>query len=120
MVYRTPNATTLEHAANHGPVEYASPQGEYAAKLTTAEKAVLPIADGSTLCLALAVGMPGGLAKAVADRITGGSLKGLPVLPAFHEAQRSDADSPGSALEDGRALLFHGPPGSQDGEAGNQ
>jgi itaconate CoA-transferase len=77
MAYRTPNATTLEHPANHQPVEYASPQGEYAAKLTTAEKAVLPIADGSTLCLALAVGMPGGLAKAVADRITGGNLKGL-------------------------------------------
>jgi hypothetical protein len=41
--------------------------------LTTADKAVLPIAAGSTLCLALAVyGMPGGLAKALADRITGG------------------------------------------------
>lgn len=35
------------------------------------------IADGSTLCLALAVGMPGGSAKAVADRITAGNLKDL-------------------------------------------
>ena len=32
----------------------------------------------AALCaLALAVGMPGGSAKAVADRITGGDLKGL-------------------------------------------
>jgi itaconate CoA-transferase len=45
--------------------------------LTTAERAVRPIADGSPLFLALAVGMPGGLAQAVADRITGGDLKGL-------------------------------------------
>jgi hypothetical protein len=70
MAYRIPNTIALEHPANREPVEYASPQAEYAAKLTTAEKAVLPLADGSTLCLALAVGMPGGLAKAVADRIT--------------------------------------------------
>ena len=35
------------------------------------------IADGSTLCLALAVGMPGGLARAVADRILAGNLKKL-------------------------------------------
>jgi hypothetical protein len=73
MAYRTRNAILLEHLATHEPVEYTTPQGEYAAKLTTAEKAVLPIAVGSTLCLALAVyGMPGGLAKKLADRITGG------------------------------------------------
>jgi itaconate CoA-transferase len=56
---------------------YRTPQEEYAAKLTTAEEAVQHIADQSTLCLALAVGMPGGLAKAVADRITSGNLKDL-------------------------------------------
>jgi len=57
--------------ANRTPVE------EYAAKLTTPEKAVAGIADGSTLCLALAAGMPGGLARAVADRILAGNLKDL-------------------------------------------
>jgi hypothetical protein len=77
MAYRTPNATTQEHPANREPAANRSPQAEYAAKLTTAERAVRRIADGSTLCLALAVGMPGGLAKVVADRITGGDMKGL-------------------------------------------
>ena len=56
---------------------YKTPQEEYQAKLTTAAKAVEGIADGSTLCLALAVGMPGGLARAVADRILAGNLKKL-------------------------------------------
>ncbi|HTZ32374.1 MAG TPA: acetyl-CoA hydrolase/transferase C-terminal domain-containing protein [Methylomirabilota bacterium] len=57
--------------ANRTPVE------EYAAKLTTPKKAVENIADGSTLCLALAAGMPAGLARAVADRILAGNLKNL-------------------------------------------
>lgn len=56
---------------------YRTPQEEYAAKLTTPAKAVEGIANGSTLCLALAVGMPGGLAKAVANRILAGNLTGL-------------------------------------------
>ncbi len=56
---------------------YRTPQQEYAAKLTTAAKAVEGIPDDSTLCLALAVGMPGGLAHAVADRILAGNLKNL-------------------------------------------
>ncbi len=56
---------------------YQTPQQEYAAKLTTAAKAVEGMADGSTLCLALAVGMPGGLARAVADRILAGNLKNI-------------------------------------------
>ncbi len=56
---------------------HKTPQQEYAAKLTTPAKAVEEIADGSTLCLALAVGMPGGLARAVADRILAGKLKNL-------------------------------------------
>ncbi len=54
-----------------------TPQQEYAARLTTPAKAVEGIANGSTLCLALAVGMPGGLARAVADRILAGNLKDL-------------------------------------------
>jgi itaconate CoA-transferase len=56
---------------------YPTAQEDYAAKLTTAAKAVEGIANGSTLCLALAVGMPGGLARAVADRILAGNLKDL-------------------------------------------
>lgn len=56
---------------------HPTPQEEYAAKLTTPEKAVEAVKDGSTLCLALAVGMPAGLAKAVADRILAGKLNDL-------------------------------------------
>ena len=56
---------------------YRTAQEDYAAKLTTPAKAVEGIANGSTLCLALAVGMPGGLAKAVADRVLAGNLKDL-------------------------------------------
>jgi len=54
-----------------------TPVEEYAAKLTTPEKAVAGMADGSTLCLALAAGMPASLAKAVSDRILAGNLKDL-------------------------------------------
>jgi len=54
-----------------------TPQEQYAAKLTTPAKAVEAIENGSTLCLALAVGMPQGLARAVADRILAGNLKDL-------------------------------------------
>ena len=53
------------------------PQQEYAAKLTTAANAVKDIANGSTLVLALAVGMPGGLARAIADRILADDLEDL-------------------------------------------
>ena len=56
---------------------YRTAQEDYAAKLTTPAKAVEGIASGSTLCLALAVGMPGGLARAVADRVLAGNLKDL-------------------------------------------
>ena len=63
--------TTEQHAA------YQTPSEQYAAKLTTPAKAVEHIQDGSTLCLALAAGMPQGLAKAVADRILAGNLKDL-------------------------------------------
>lgn len=53
------------------------PAEQYRAKLTTPAKAVEAIEDGSTLCLALAIGMPQGLARAVADRILAGNLKNL-------------------------------------------
>jgi len=56
---------------------YSTPRQQYAAKLTTPAKAVERLESGSTLCLALGVGMPGGLAKAVADRILAGDLKNL-------------------------------------------
>lgn len=54
-----------------------TPQQQYLTKLTKPDKAVEPIADGSTLCIALGMGMPSGLAKAFADRVLGGSLKNL-------------------------------------------
>lgn len=56
---------------------HPSPDKEYAAKLTTPAKAVEHIASGSTLCLALAAGMPQALAKAVSERILAGNLKDL-------------------------------------------
>ena len=56
---------------------YQTPTEQYAAKLTAPAKAVEAIQSGSTLVLALAAGMPAGLAKAVADRILGGNLKNL-------------------------------------------
>lgn len=56
---------------------HQTPQQEYAAKLTTPAKAVESIANGSTLCLALAAGMPAGLAKALANRIVSDDLKDL-------------------------------------------
>jgi itaconate CoA-transferase len=56
---------------------HPTPKEQYAAKLTTAAEAVSTIHSGSTLCLALGVGMPGGLAKAVSDRVLSGDLKDL-------------------------------------------
>ena len=56
---------------------HRTPAEEYAAKLTTPEKAVEKIRDGSTLCLALAAGMPAALAKAIAQRIVTDDLKEL-------------------------------------------
>lgn len=54
-----------------------TPQDQYRAKLTTPAKAVESIRDGSILCLALGMGMPSGLAKAVSDRVLAGDLKDL-------------------------------------------
>jgi len=56
---------------------HKTPQQEYAAKLTTPPDAVKGMENGSTLVLALAVGMPGGLARAIADRILADDLKNL-------------------------------------------
>ena len=56
---------------------YLTPAEQYAAKLTTPAKAVESVENGSTLVLALAAGMPQGLARAIADRILVGNLKGL-------------------------------------------
>jgi itaconate CoA-transferase len=54
-----------------------TPKDQYRTKLTTPAKAVESISDGSILCLALGMGMPSGLAKAVADRVLAGDLKDL-------------------------------------------
>jgi itaconate CoA-transferase len=54
-----------------------APQDQYRAKLTTPAQAVETIRDGSILCLALGMGMPSGLAKAVSDRVLAGDLKNL-------------------------------------------
>jgi itaconate CoA-transferase len=54
-----------------------TPQDEYSKKLTTPEKAVESIRSGSTLCIALGVGMPSGLARAFADRVLARELKDL-------------------------------------------
>jgi itaconate CoA-transferase len=56
---------------------YRTPQEEYASKLTTPEKAVAGISNGSILCLALGMGMPSGLARATARRVQTGELKDL-------------------------------------------
>src|SRR5271169_6234812 len=56
---------------------HPTPQQEYEAKLTTLANAVKGMENGSTLVLALAVGMPAGLARAIADRILAGNLKDL-------------------------------------------
>ena len=56
---------------------HPSPLAEYAAKLTSPAHAVSSIESGSTLCLALGVGMPPGLAKAVADRVLSDELQNL-------------------------------------------
>jgi itaconate CoA-transferase len=75
MGYRSPSdehaVTTL---AGNG---YPTPVEQYAAKLTTPAKAVSTIRSGGTLCLALGVGMPAALAKAVSERVLAGDLKDL-------------------------------------------
>jgi itaconate CoA-transferase len=70
---------------------YPTPCEHYATKLTTAAKAAETIEDGSTLCLALAAGMPPGLAKAVADRIVNDKLKNLNLY--YQHGMQSGADT---------------------------
>lgn len=76
MAYRTPTEE-LAGASPRVGRRHPSPQEQYAAKLTTAAKAVSTMESGSTLCLALGVGMPGGLAKAVSERVLSGDLRDL-------------------------------------------
>ena len=54
-----------------------TPQDQYVIKLTTPAKAVEAIANGSTLCIALGMSMPPGLARAFADRVLADDLKNL-------------------------------------------
>jgi itaconate CoA-transferase len=67
--------TTTEASVHH--TKGRTPQEQYAVKPTTLSKSVEAIGNGSTLCLALAAGMPQGLAKAVAERILAGNLTAL-------------------------------------------
>jgi itaconate CoA-transferase len=52
-------------------------QSDYTHKLTSSAIAAETIPDGSVLCVALGVGAPPALTRAVADRIRSGSLKNL-------------------------------------------
>jgi len=52
-------------------------QEQYKLKLTTPATAVESIPHGSVLCLGLGMGMPSGLAKAVAERVLAGRLEDL-------------------------------------------
>jgi len=76
MAYRTSSEEFAGTSTLNGN-GYPSPKEQYAAKLTSAAKAVSTIQSGSTLCLALCIGMPAGLAKAVSDRVLSGDLKDL-------------------------------------------
>jgi itaconate CoA-transferase len=72
MAYQTTTESSVDYGHRSRP-----PAEQHSAKLTTPEKAVAHIENGSTLCLALGVGMPQGLAKAVADRVRADNLKDL-------------------------------------------
>jgi acyl-CoA hydrolase len=61
------------------------PQQQYLSKLTSPDLAVQAIPDGSTLCIALGMGMPSGLAKAFAERVLAGDLLAVMFL-AFAKA----------------------------------
>ena len=49
----------------------------YQEKLTTAERAVEAVRQGSTVCIALGMGMPRGLAGAFAERVLAGKLEDI-------------------------------------------
>jgi itaconate CoA-transferase len=52
-------------------------QDQYLTKLTTPQRAVQAIGNGSILCVALGVGMPSGLARAFSDRVLADDLKNV-------------------------------------------
>jgi len=68
-----------------------TPQEQYLSKLTTPQDAVAAIDDGSTLCIALGMGMPSGLAKAFADRVLAGNLKDLNLY--YQHSMKYSADT---------------------------
>lgn len=74
MAHRTPSDEQASVTTDNG---HPAPVEEYAAKLTTPARAVATIKSGSTLCLAMGVGMPSGLAQAVSERVLSGDLKDL-------------------------------------------
>lgn len=76
MGYRTPSEEHAGITTLNG-TSHPTPREEYAAKLTTPTEAVSSIRSGGTLCLALGVGMPSALAKAVSERVLSGDLKDL-------------------------------------------
>ncbi len=67
------------------------PSEEYKRKLTNPGAAVEAIRDGSTLCVALGVGAPPALTRAVADRVLAGHLKDLRLV--YQHAMRPMAES---------------------------
>jgi itaconate CoA-transferase len=67
------------------------PWEKYKQKLTTPAAAVEEIRDGSTLCVALGVGAPPALTKAVADRVLAGKLKDLHLV--YQHAMKPMAES---------------------------
>lgn len=69
----------------------ATPQSEYQRRLTSPAAAVEAIRDGSTLCVALGVGAPPALTRAVADRVLAGNLKDLHLV--YQHAMRPMAES---------------------------
>jgi len=86
MPYETTTEPSVDKQLKSRP-----PSEQYAAKLTTPENAVRKIKSGSTLCLALGVGMPGGLAKAVADRVRSDDLKDLNLY--YQHSMKYSADT---------------------------
>lgn len=69
----------------------ATPQSEYQRRLTSPAAAVETMRDGSTLCVALGVGAPPALTRAVADRVLAGTLKDLHLV--YQHAMKPMAES---------------------------
>ncbi|MBZ5702533.1 MAG: 4-hydroxybutyrate--acetyl-CoA CoA transferase [Acidobacteriia bacterium] len=69
----------------------ATPQSQYVHKLTSPEAAAALIADGSVLCVALGIGAPAAMARAVADRVRCGALKELHLV--YQQALKPLADT---------------------------